>query len=295
MFAVSRSGPDWQDDVFELCGGEHRTSVIAIRRHMKVCPKQWDLSAGCDLNDPSEIAALWQYLQNHRPLVAVLQPPCTPFGPWANFNAVTNAEAYQRSYRICAPIARLAGDIALFQLSVGNHYWIEQPYPSGLFYEKPWPLIQTHPSNLTRVFDRCMTGQVTVYGDLVRKRTQVWVSDIELANPFEDLMCDGNHEHAHVEGSHTKATQTYTYDLASRIVLGIQRLLAKIARTLRQQDKHQGAYPAATFSLPNCTFADFENFAETAFPASSSSVPPPADPAASFAGCSRRWVGRRRD
>ena len=126
-------------DIVELCGGAGRPLEIAIHRRMRA-GRNFDLTTGIDLSVPDEVAAYWAYLRHCRPRVVVMAPPCTPFGPWAHFNSVMNPQAHQKSLRECRPLARLAGETALFQLSheqPKHDFLNEQPDPSALYQEEP--------------------------------------------------------------------------------------------------------------------------------------------------------------
>eukprot|EP00959_Pyramimonas_sp_CCMP1952_P270280 5649982-Pyramimonas_sp.AAC.1 len=61
----------------EICGGEARSSQLAVRRPPR---------AGAILNDESHQRAANQRIQRHRPLVAVVAPACRPFGRLPEFN-----------------------------------------------------------------------------------------------------------------------------------------------------------------------------------------------------------------
>eukprot|EP00975_Prorocentrum_lima_P040930 8598191-Prorocentrum_lima.AAC.1 len=55
------------DDIFELCGGTAKVSVIMIRRrHYKVGP-DFDAVVGIDLPKPQHVQELWQYIRECRP------------------------------------------------------------------------------------------------------------------------------------------------------------------------------------------------------------------------------------
>eukprot|EP00974_Lingulodinium_polyedra_P105505 10215310-Lingulodinium_polyedra.AAC.1 len=59
-----------------------------------------------------------------------------------------NPAARQESNRRCKPIGVLCGQLALHQIAHQVIYLAEQPDPSGLFTEQPWPRVQAHPRNI---------------------------------------------------------------------------------------------------------------------------------------------------
>ena len=70
-------------DVVELCGGQARVSTICYRRRMLVGPNFdiIDINTQCDLNDEQEQRKVLGFLNKYKPLVTVMAPTCTPYGP----------------------------------------------------------------------------------------------------------------------------------------------------------------------------------------------------------------------
>ena len=66
-------------DIVELCGGEARTSQIAVRRRLRVCPN-FDLVVGINLNDPAVQRNVLNYLNVQEVCATVMAPTCGPFG-----------------------------------------------------------------------------------------------------------------------------------------------------------------------------------------------------------------------
>ena len=82
-FHVSRIGEGV--DIAEICGGEGRSSVMAVRRRLRA-GRNFDIITGTDLRDPAEVTALWRYLRAARQFVVVMAPICQPFGSLAHLN-----------------------------------------------------------------------------------------------------------------------------------------------------------------------------------------------------------------
>eukprot|EP00975_Prorocentrum_lima_P068854 12922930-Prorocentrum_lima.AAC.1 len=63
------------DDVFELCGGTGKVSVLlARRRHYKV-GTNFDAVVGLDLTKPQHIQELWRCIRECKPVCGVMAPP----------------------------------------------------------------------------------------------------------------------------------------------------------------------------------------------------------------------------
>ena len=178
-------------DVVELCGGEGRTSRVAVRRHLRT-GDNFDLVTGCDLNDPSQQRKVYNYIKSHKVFCVVMAPTCTPFGNMSHLSKHVHPEAWKEAYKDAAPHGRFCGEVALLQLKEGRHFINEQPDPSDLYDEQPWPEVLQHPRTVTIRWDRCMTG-LTSEG-LPAKKASRWVaSDPLLIKPFENRVCPGTH------------------------------------------------------------------------------------------------------
>ena len=166
------------DDIFEVCGGAERLTTVAIHRHVQSGPNR-DRTSCCDFTTEKEQQARWSYVSDYKHETAILQPPCTPFGPLCHFDYTNNYDDWKTSYDQRAPVARLRGHIAFHQLSTGFDYPAEQHVPSQPFIEPPWPIVAAHPDNHIQIMHRCRTGQADKYGRLQAKGRE----DVHLVFP----------------------------------------------------------------------------------------------------------------
>ena len=210
-------------DVVELCGGAARTSTVSVRRQLTAGPN-FDLMTGTDLNEPREQHSVYDYIKHSDVLVTVMAPTCKPFGSWSHINRVANYNAWQASYDDAAPHGRFCGEIALLQLGKCRHFLNEQPYPSDLYYEEPWPEVLNHSNVLTQKWDRCMTGLVGSAGIPVKKTSEMVASHLALLQPFANKGCNGSHDHEWLSGSECANAQLWTWTEASLAATGIAAL-----------------------------------------------------------------------
>ena len=247
---------------------------LAINRKMRAGPN-YDLVTGTNLLDSNEVAALWLYIKKGKPKIAVPEPPCTPLGSFGSCNKWAHYDSWLASYKECAPVGRLCGQIAIHQLQQDLDYRAEQPDPSTLFHEPPWPTVAAHPRNIGQIMNQCKTGQCNAMGELLQKRTQFWASDFELSYPLQGLMCSEEHrakfKHGIVQGAATKPAQVYTYDLCNRLTLGMQRLLQCKYQRMRGQPAKMLALPVTT-PPPPIPVGRRRRAAPTPEPSSSSSA-----------------------
>ena len=83
-----------------------------------------------------------------------MAPTCKPFGRWATFNYRVNYDAWRRSYDDAAPHGRFCGRLAQLQLELNAFFVNEQPEPSWLYVEPPWPQVLAHPDVDKVIFDQ---------------------------------------------------------------------------------------------------------------------------------------------
>ena len=156
-----------------------------------------------------------------------MSPMCRAFGRHANINYQYNYEGWKRSYDISAPHGRFCGRIAMIQIKNGRFFINEQPDPSWLYLEFPWPLVTSHHTVLKEIVDQCMTGQTGPDGGLARKRTGFTANSPYLVKPLAKFKCDGSHEHESLDGGRSEKCKLWTWTLSKAVVDGI--ILLKIA------------------------------------------------------------------
>ena len=128
------------DDIFQLCGGAGRESILAARRRL-VSGGNFDLVTGVDLNQPYQQQAVLHYIDTNDPKVALMALRCTAFGPWSSYNKIHYPEGWQRSYVESWPHARFGGEVAGAMMDRGRDWLSEQPQGSQLYKDPPWPSV----------------------------------------------------------------------------------------------------------------------------------------------------------
>ena len=214
-------------DYVELFGGSAGVTKIAIRRNLKG-GRNFDIVAGCDLHDPQQVSALIRYFAVHKPLVLVMGPPCTPFGPWAEYNKRFNYEGWRRSMDIALPLAILAARLATFQYTQGRYFLVENPWLSKLWYLPCWQTVLKLPGVLFSYIDQCAYGLVTIDDEPTKKPT-CFVSNHASLLHYLQRTCKGDHIHTLLAGasggiSRCKFAQAWPPMLCIAIVQGIEKL-----------------------------------------------------------------------
>jgi len=222
-------------DISEVCGGEARASRVCVRRKLTAGPN-FDLVVDCDLSRRKDQQACINYHKTHKVLVAVLAPICGPFGPMSNLNWHLHPDTMWQKYAEASPVCWTCGQVALIQLKRGLDFLAEQPHPSKLFDEHPWPQILKYPNVEQVVYDRCRCGLRVLSGPWKgyywKKPSSMTVSCPELAYPFQNTRCLGNHQHMEGDG-HPKElsqAQVWTWQEASRVANGVGEVVARHKR-----------------------------------------------------------------
>lgn len=211
-------------EIVEFCGGLGLTTQMAVKRQLST-GHNFELLTGCDLTDTSTQRKVLSYLSIAKPLVIVMAPRCDPFGPLGRWNRVIHPEGWDRSYQESAPLAEFCGRAALHQISEERHFLCEQPQSSTLFQEEPWPRVLQHKGTVKVVFHQCRVKQY-INGQLCKKATELVASTRTLLEPFEGLVCTGDHPHAVLTGGQASKAQKWSRDMCDRIAFGIQQLAA---------------------------------------------------------------------
>ena len=222
-------------DVIEICGGEARCTTVAIRRGLRA-GDNFDIICSCDLNDESNQNKVIKYIKESKPLVTIMAPTCTPYGPMSNMVKHVNWESWKRSLDYARPHGKFCGRVALLVEKMGLFFITEQPHPSKLWEESEWQEVLKLSTTVSIVIHQCMTGQKGPDGGPAKKPTRFIANHRTLLEPLTKYVCDGSHEHELLEGGKASHCKLWTWKLATSIVDGITNL-----RELVNSREH--AYP----------------------------------------------------
>ena len=218
-------------DVAELFGGEGNVIKLSIRRKL-VGGSNMDVTTGINLMEAEHVAALWVYLRTHKPRVVVAGPPCTSFGNWSHLNRKRNPAAFFESRRIGKRLANLTAAVCNYQISVGNHFLVENPRDSEMWLLPMYALLRQSPEVCEVILDQCTVGLCDPDGHLTRKSTLLIASHPCLIKRLA-RRCQNDHPHVQLAGStqgvsRCKYAQAWPRRMVELIVEGIQELLSLI-------------------------------------------------------------------
>ena len=225
-------------DLVEIFGGLAGVSRVAIRRHLST-GENFDLTSGIDLSKRSERRELIKYLHKYRPMMAILAPPCTPFGPWSNLNRIINPESHAASLLWGIPLANLAATVARVQLDNGCHFMAENPWLSRMWHLPSWQVLLRDPRVFYCYLDQCAYKLKDAEGLLTKKPTAFVCSDEAFADELHKV-CKCTQPHSQLVGTlqgqnKTAFAQVWPMDLCEAIVQAVINL--------RQRWQKQRSYP----------------------------------------------------
>ena len=210
-------------DVIELCGGEARCTQVAIRRKLSA-GDNFDIICNCDLNSHENQAKVLEYIKRNRPLVAIMAPTCTPYGPMSNLVKHVAYDAWRRSLANARPHGRFCGTVAILMNELGLYFIAEQPHPSKLWEEPEWEKVMKTSTTVQVVIHQCAAGQKGPEGGYAKKPTRFVANHRTLLEPLTGFVCPGNHEHELLEGGKADFCKLWPWKLATAIVDGIVKL-----------------------------------------------------------------------
>ena len=215
-------------EIVEICGGNALTSHMCVRRQLR-SGHCFELTTGTDLTDPGVQRRVMDYIRLARPLVIVMSPVCTPFGPLGSRNYILHHEAWGRSFATAAPLAQFCGEVALHQIGCKRYFLNEQPYPSKMYELSPWPRVRAHATCMRIIFHQCALG-LRVDNLLCKKPTEFVSNSKAILQKFVGLQCNGQHQHACLLSGKANHARLWPPALCDRIASGIEAQVRESAR-----------------------------------------------------------------
>ena len=109
--------------MMELFGGAGETSYILAKYHALKSGMNFDVTAGFNLQDDSDRTLVQDYVRRHKPLVAIMAPPCGSFGSLQALNRVINPDTWAMSREVGEKLTEIACQIAKTQCEEGRPFF----------------------------------------------------------------------------------------------------------------------------------------------------------------------------
>ena len=178
-----------------------------------------------DLTTKDESGQAWDFSQQHfrakalklldeeKPMLLVVCPPCTMFSTMQNVNIAKMDEADVKM-RTEAAVSHFAFALLLCirQSQAGRKFVIEHPVGASSWALRLTNLLAQCPGTRSVNFDFCMLGMKSSddQGEaLAKKRTKVVTNSDAIAATFEKYQCNGLHTHVALENGRAKACEKY--------------------------------------------------------------------------------------
>ena len=219
-------------DICELFGGNALCTQIAIRRKLITGPN-FDTTCNIDLEDQTQVKALWKYIQQHEPACIIAGPPCTAFSAWARLNSFYSPLTHAETLRRGTALANLTASLCMHQLLTGRHFLIENPWGSAIWSLPSFLKLLAMPNVAFAQLDQCMVGLTDPENQPTLKST-CFLGSCETMVERLRIRCDKSHRHAQLAGavngtSRCKYAQVWPRRLCELIILGIIATLNKVS------------------------------------------------------------------
>jgi hypothetical protein len=267
--------------MMEVFGGWGGCTRLAIRKKLRT-GQNYDLTTGINLLDKAEVRKLHYYVDQYKPDVIVLAPPCTAFGRWSMYNRVHNWWAWSKSLEVGLPLANLAAALAAQQIKSNRFYIAENPWGSQLFELPSWQLVLRQSTMVC--CDQCLFGLTDMDGWPTRKSTAFASNDESLISAL-NIRCQGQHSYHSVLAGSLHGTskcsyaQSWPVQLCETIVNAIKRVLVRDGKIYLESSAREFVYvgekslsvcagcrahayrgdPRHTRERGVCKFVDFES------------------------------------
>ena len=205
-------GKTWLKQLF---AGQMGLSVLAIIVGLSIGIPLDSSTSMWDANTSSGYKRVCHDLQVEDPYLTVITQACGPWGNWSNFNlakggqaAMTVMDLRESNRRTLSLVNKIVKD----RIRAKRHVFIEQPLGSTWLKQPECSdilhLIQEGMLLVLRV-DGCCVGYRDLESGLPNKKPSLYVTTLLAAEGiFQGLLCDGSHQHEHLEGNNKHGSRT---------------------------------------------------------------------------------------
>ena len=227
----------FQYDFIEVYAGSARVSQAAARLGMRVGPPV-DISYSGELNMTLTRVVAWlSYMLVSGNLGSIMvEPVCATFSIMRRPALRTRDDPYGLSLE--CPKTLTGNLLALRALSLLHIAWrlfipglIEQPWTSLMRFLPPWQAIASKPRVNTVRSDSC------AFGSPHQKSFRFMAVNMHLTHVQK--RCSRDHSHVVVEGKFTKASASYTEELAAQIALCFFEAVKSRQRSILEYDDYK--------------------------------------------------------
>ena len=186
-----------------------------------------DLLFGDDIRDPMVQEEILREIDELRPWLVWLAPPCTLWCPFSNLNyskqRLRALRAKDRAF------LRFARKVVLRQRANGGHVALENPLRSAIWREQVLNEWMEEDDCFIVDLEMCAYGMKSKDGqEFLRKPLRLLVSDFAFVEEMAAL-CPGTHDHRRIQGVETSHSAAYPRAFANAVVDVMERLMVNTA------------------------------------------------------------------
>jgi len=213
-------------------------------KHRLIPGQAFDLELGNDLLKLGARREVRRYVQDVKPGLVVISPPCTMFSIMQNMNQKRNRRRGQAHARfvfqkLCEAkvLLRFGEEIAETVMSYGGIFVFEHPLTSKAWEEPELQRLMLKDSIFLARGDQCCFGLRALNGKFYKKPTG-WCTNSEAIAEALGQTCDGSHEHelilgSDAGGSRSRQAQRYPQALIDTILKAYRKQLSKTNLAVR--------------------------------------------------------------
>ena len=185
----------------------------------------FDLETGWNLSDAQDRRAMWRHLQQTKPLLIILCPPCTMFSIMQELN-FWKMDPNQVMMLLGTDLDHLdlTAAIAEWQASQGRYFLYEHPDGARSWLEPCIKHLQEIEGVVRARLDMCMFG-MNVTGEGLNKKPTGILCNCPGILQMLDRQCDGKHFHVPLMGGIAHRAQKYPPAFCKAVVRGLQQQL----------------------------------------------------------------------
>lgn len=183
----------------------------------------FDLCTGWDLQNKQDVQRMWRRLEEEKPSLIVVCPPCTVFSllQELNFPKMTWSEAV-RKLEIGLHHIGIAVEVIKWQKKRGGYYVFEQPW-TARSWEEPGVQAQAEEDFVVRC-DMCAFG-LNVDGTGLNKKPTGIMTNSKWIAKYLNVLCKGDHFHTPTISGRPHKAQEYPPEFCKRMIQGWKKQL----------------------------------------------------------------------
>ena len=180
-----------------------------------------------DLTKESVRQKVKRMINEQKPFMLVMGPPCTPFSSLQALNrSKRDPEVIKAELEEGVQHVKFAVELCNLQHQAGRRFVMEHPSSATSWSLNCVRALMQQKGVVKVNFDFCMFGMRArdALGEAAaKKRTGIVTNSLPVAESLETMQCQGKHRHVQLMGGKAKACEVYTDEFCKAICLAVRR------------------------------------------------------------------------